>query len=50
MRKAFTSVAMAHQGELLKNRRFLKTEFLDGFKNWGPELNDLEERGLLKVS
>ena len=48
MRKAFTAVAIAHQAALLPNTKFRLSGLLKEFQHWGPELGDLEERGLIK--
>jgi hypothetical protein len=47
MRKAFTSVALAHTAYLLPERAFLTDGFIQGFRDWGPELDDLEATGLV---
>ena len=47
-RKAFTSVALAHTAHLLPEREFLTSAFVDGLRDWAPELNDLEAIGLLE--
>lgn len=46
-RKAFTSVALAHTEYLLPERSFLTKTFIEGMKDWSPELHCLEERGQL---
>ncbi len=48
MRKAFTAVAIAHQATLLPGAKFRLSGLLKEFQHWGPELGDLEERGLIK--
>jgi hypothetical protein len=47
-RKAFTSVALAHTAHLLPAREFLTTSFIEGLRDWGPELGDLQAYGLLR--
>lgn len=47
MRKAFTAVAIAHQATLLPETTFRLSALLKEFHHWGPELGDLEERGLI---
>lgn len=47
MRKAFTAVAIAHQARLLPQTTFRLSGLLKEFHHWGPELGDLEERGLI---
>jgi hypothetical protein len=47
MRKAFTSVALAHTARLLPERGFLTDAFIEDLRDWAPELDDLEATGLL---
>jgi hypothetical protein len=46
-RKAFTSVALAHTAHLLPERAFLTAAFVEGLRDWAPELGDLEATGLV---
>lgn len=46
-RKAFTTVALAHTAYLLPGRDFLTDAYLEGIRDFGPELNDLKTAGLL---
>ncbi len=48
VRKAFTSVAIAHQARFMPQTSFLTTKFIKTLQDWGPELNDLEEKGLIE--
>lgn len=47
MRKAFTTVALAHTAHLLPQREFLTNAFIEGQRDFGPELDDLEVAGLV---
>ena len=47
MCKAFTAVAISHHALLLPKRKLDVTDLVQEFPNWGAELRELEERGLI---
>ena len=47
IRKAFTTVAIAHQASLLPKRSFDIQDLLKELHNWGPELEELKEKGVI---
>lgn len=47
VRKAMTTIALAHTGQLLPQREFLTTAFIAGLRDFGPELADLETQGFI---
>jgi hypothetical protein len=47
IRKAFTTVALAHTAHLLPEREFLIDGFVEGLRDFEPELNDLESVGVI---
>lgn len=46
-RKAFTTVALTHTAHLLPEREFLTGSFIEDMRDFGPELNDLTNTGLV---
>lgn len=44
-RKTFTTVALANAAHLLPGREFLSEEFVADLKDYGPELDELDEAG-----
>lgn len=47
LRKAFSTVALAHTAHLLPQREFLPDAFIAGLRDFGPELDDLNAAGLV---
>jgi len=45
LRKAFTTVAVAHQVRLMSEKNSAVSNFLERIHEWKPELEDLRERG-----
>ncbi len=47
VRKAMTTIALAHTSQLLPQREFLTTAFIAGLRDFGSELADLETQGFI---
>jgi hypothetical protein len=47
VRKAVTTIALAHTGQLLPQREFLTSAFIAGLRDFGPELADLATQGFI---